>query len=102
MTTRATIAEKTLVVVKTGGTEPQSRLLSQLSTVLSKVPRQKVVIFSDLEEQVGPYHVHDVYANISEQERASYPEFALYDAQQVQQRQGKDTRLMGGGWDLAK
>lgn len=61
-----------------------------------------MIIFSDMEEQVGSQHVYDVYADLSAQERASYPEFALYDAQQEYQREGKDTRLMGGGWDLAK
>lgn len=99
---RITIAQETLIVVKTGGTEPQSRLRSQLATILSKVPRQNVVVFSDMEEQVGPYHVHDVYADISEEERAGYPEFALYDAQKAYQLQGQDARSIEGGWDLAK
>lgn len=99
---RATIAQDIQIVVKTGGSEPQSRLRSQLATILSKIPRRNVLIFSDMEEQVGPYHVHDVYADVPEQERAGYPEFALYDAQQDYQRQGKDTRSMQGGWDLAK
>jgi len=91
-----------MVVVKTGGSEPQSRLRSQLATVLSTIPHENLIIFSDMEEQVGAYHIHDVYADMSEQERASYPEFALYDAQQMLQRQGKDTRSMEGGWELAK
>lgn len=99
---RTTIAQDTLIVVKTGGSEPQSRLLSQLATVLSKIPRQNVIILSDMEEEIGSHHVHDVYADTSEQERAGYPEFALYDAQQECQRQGKDTRSMEGGWELSK
>ena len=99
---RTTIAQDMMIVVKTGGSEPQSRLRSQLATVLSKFPRQNVIIFSDMEEQVDSHYVYDVYADISEQERASYPEFALYDAQQELQRQGKDTRSMEGGWDLAR
>ncbi len=99
---RATIAQDLQIVVKTGGSEPQSRLRYQLATILSKVPRQNVLIFSDLEEQVSSYHVHDVYADLSDQERANYPEFALYDAQQEYKQQGKDTRELQGGWDLAK
>ena len=66
---RATIAQDIQIVVKTGGSEPQSRLRYQLATILSKIPRQNVLIFSDLEEQVGSYHVRDVYADLSEQER---------------------------------
>ena len=99
---RATIAQDIQVVVKTGGSEPQSRLRYQLATVLSKIPRQNLFIFSDLEEQVGSYHVHDIYADLSEQERAAYPEFALYNLQQEYTQQGKDTRELQGGWALAK
>ena len=99
---RATIAQDIQIVVKTGGSEPQSRLRYQLATVLSKIPRQNVLVFSDLEEQVGSYHVRDVYVDLSEQERANYPEFALYDIQQEFKQQGKDTRELQGGWDLAK
>ncbi len=99
---RATIAQDVQIVVKTGGSEPQSRLRLQLATILSKIPRQNVLIFSDLEEQVGSYHIHDVYADISKQERAGYPEFALYDIQQEYKQQGKNTRELKGGWDLAK
>jgi hypothetical protein len=99
---RASIAQDIQIVVKTGGSEPQSRLHYQLATILSKIPRQNVLVFSDLEEQVGSYHVRDVYADISEQERANYPEFALYDAQQEHKQQGKDTRELQGGWELAK
>jgi len=99
---RATITQDIQIVVKTGGSEPQSRLRSQLATILSKIPRQNVLIFSDLEEQDGSYHVCDAYADLLEQERANYPEFALYDAQQEYKQQGKDTRELQGGWDLAK
>lgn len=99
---KATIAQTIQIVVKTGGSEPQSRLRSLLATVLSQVPRQNVLIFSDMEEQIGSYHVYDAYAGISLQERAGYPEFVLYNAQQEYLRQEKDTRSLKGGWDLAK
>lgn len=99
---RTAIAQDVQIVVKTGGTEPQSRLRCQLSTILSQVPPQNVLVFSNLEEDVGSYHVHDVYADISDQERMGYPEFALYDAQQMYKQQGKDTRELHGGWDLDK
>ncbi|KUJ17074.1 glycosyltransferase family 31 protein [Mollisia scopiformis] len=99
---RATIAQDIQIVVKTGGSEPQSRLRYQLVTILSQIPRENVLIFSDLEEEVDSYSVHDVYADLSEQERRSYPEFALYDQLQEYKEQGKDTRELQGGWDLAK
>jgi hypothetical protein len=96
------IAQDVQIVIKTGGSEPQSRLQYQLATMLSNVPPQNVLILSDMEEEIGSFHVHDVYADISRQERNSYPEFALYDQLQMYQQQGKDTRQLGGGWNLAK
>lgn len=102
---RAKIAQDVLVVIKTGGSEPQSRLQAQLSTILSELPRQNILIFSDIEEQVDSHHVYDAYADLSNQERTSYPEFALYEAQQEVLGQGLDIReneWLQGGWDLAK
>lgn len=104
---RALLARDVQVVVKTGASEPPSRLRYQLETVLSRVSDDNVLIFSDLEDDVGRYHVHDAYAGISKQERAAYPEFVLYDTQQELHRLGKDVREVQhgwaqGGWALAK
>lgn len=96
------IAQNIKVVIRTGGSEPQSRLRSQLSTVLSKIPQGNVLIMSDMEEKIGSYRVHNVYADLSEEERANYPEFALYDKQLEYQKQGGDTRELQGGWALGK
>jgi hypothetical protein len=96
------VARDLLVVVRTGGSEPIERLRTQLETVLSVIPKENLVIFSDMAEEVDGHQVHDAYANISAQERANYPEFAMYDVQLDLQRQGKDTRAMEGGWVLGK
>lgn len=96
------ILQDVQIIVKTGGTEPRSRLSRQLATMLSQIPPENILVFSDLEEHVGGMHVQDVYADISERERANYPEFALYDLQQDFKQAGKDTRKLRGGWDLAK
>jgi hypothetical protein len=98
----ALIAQDVQIVVKTGGSEPRSRLRSQLSTMLSNIPLQNMLIFSDLEEDIESFHIHDVYADISDEERNSYPEFTLYDELQMYRQQGKDTRKLDGGWYLAK
>jgi hypothetical protein len=99
---RASIAPDVQIVVETGGSEPQDRLLSQLASTLSNVPRQNILIFSDLEEDVKSFHVHDALADISLQERKEYPEFTFYDKLQTYQKLGKDTRELEGGWELAK
>jgi len=98
----AMISQDVQVVIREGGSEPQSRLRSQLSTILSRVPQRNVLIMSDMEEEIGCYRVHNVYADLSEQERANYPEFAMYDTQLEYQKQGKDTRELQGGWALGK
>lgn len=98
----ASVAPDVQIVVETGGSEPQSRLLYQLATMLSNVPRQNILIVSDLEEDIESFHIHDALAEISIQERKDYPEFALYDELQTYQQLGKDTRKLEGGWKLAK
>jgi len=99
---RASIAPDVQIVVETSGSEPYSRLLYQLATMLSDVPRQNILIFSDLEEDIESFHIHDALADVSIQERKDYPEFALYDELQMYQQLGKDTRKLEGGWKLAK
>jgi hypothetical protein len=99
---RATIARDTQIVLRTGGSEALSRIHSHLGSVLSQVPPQNVLVLSDMEETVGDYHAYNVYADISAHERAQYPEFALYDEQQLLKQQGKDTRELQGGWKLGK
>ncbi|KAM3074280.1 hypothetical protein ACMFMG_002905 [Clarireedia jacksonii] len=99
---RASIAPDVQIVVETGGSEPQSRLQHQLATMLSSVPRENILVFSDMEEDVGSIHIYDGLADISMQERKDYPEFTLYDELQMYQQLGKDTRKLEGGWKLAK
>ncbi|PQE07707.1 glycosyltransferase family 31 protein [Rutstroemia sp. NJR-2017a BVV2] len=99
---RASIAPDVQIVVETGGSEPQDRLQYQLATMLSNVPRQNILIFSDLEEDVESFHIHDALADVSMQERKDFPEFAIYDELQTYKQQGKDTRKLKGGWKLAK
>ncbi|KAJ5040392.1 uncharacterized protein L3040_006048 [Drepanopeziza brunnea f. sp. 'multigermtubi'] len=99
---RTAVAPAVQVIVKTGGSEPLERLRAQLATLLSEVPSENLLIFSDLEENVDGYRVHDIYANISQLERSHYPEFKLYDEQLAYKAQGRDTRELDGGWRLDK
>lgn len=99
---RTSFSRDVQIVVKTGGTEQLDRLRYQLATLLSEVPPENLLIFSDLEKDLGAYHIHDVYANISQEERSLYPEFKLYDEQLAYQAAGKDTSELEGGWKLDK
>lgn len=96
---RASVARDVQVIVKTGGSEPLGRLTTQIATLLTEVPMQNLLIFSDLDEDVGFYHVQDVLKDIPKEERSVYPAFALYDQQQVLKAEGKDTRELNG-WEL--
>lgn len=99
---RSSIAHDVQVVVKTGGSEQQSRLKFLLKTILKEVPKQNVIIFSDLAEVVDDFQVYDIYTDVSKTERNSYEDFKLYDQQQVYKAEGKDTRTLEGGWALDK
>ncbi|KAH7381864.1 glycosyltransferase family 31 protein [Cadophora sp. MPI-SDFR-AT-0126] len=96
---RAAVARDVQIIVKTGGSEPLGRLTTQLATLLTEVPIQNLLLLSDLEEDVGFYHVHDVLKDIPAEEKAAYPAFALYDQQQTLKAEGKDTRTLNG-WEL--
>ena len=99
---RSKLVQDVQVILRTGGSEPLSRIRSHLSTVLYPIPPGNVVVFSDLEETLGGVHIQDAYTNISKEELHLYPEFALYDIQQEYQDEGKDTRELQGGWILGK
>ncbi|KAL5330310.1 hypothetical protein ACEPPN_003836 [Leptodophora sp. 'Broadleaf-Isolate-01'] len=101
---RAAVAQDVLIVVKTGGTEQISRLKDQLDTLLSTVPKENVLVLSDLTEKVDSVPVLDIFADLSPNERKHYPEFELYTQIQKLQKEGQDTRMLNakGGWDLDK
>lgn len=99
---RTSISKDVQVIVKTGGSEPAQRLQSLLNSLLVNVPKNYIVIFSDLDEDIGSWHTHNVFDDMPEAEMAGYAEFALYQQQLEYRRQGKDTHDLNGGWDLSK
>lgn len=74
--------EDVLLIMKTGGTSMWKRLLVHLTTTLAaeRVNPSNMVIYSDLEETVGPFTVVDVFANMSDAVKAT-PDFEHYRAQ---------------------
>ncbi|KAI5923892.1 glycosyltransferase family 31 protein [Camillea tinctor] len=65
-----------LLVMKTGATEAFDRMPTHLLTTLSCLP--DFLIFSDMEQQIGPYHVYDVLAEFEESAKAHNNDFDLY------------------------
>ncbi|KAI1424139.1 hypothetical protein F5Y12DRAFT_715670 [Xylaria sp. FL1777] len=71
-----------LLVMKTGATEAFDRLPTQLLTTMSCLPDSKFLLFSDLEQQMGPYHLYDALSEIDEADKARLRDFDLYRSQQ--------------------
>lgn len=76
------------IVIKTGATEAYEKLLPQLMTTLGC--SRHVEIFSDLEEQIGPYHLHDALKNFDAEMKLNHPDFEIYRTQQEYQISGQD------------
>ncbi|KAM3521592.1 hypothetical protein MY4038_008977 [Beauveria bassiana] len=88
-------------VMKTGATESFDKMPTQLLTSLQCLP--DFLLFSDLEQQIGRYHIYNVLDRVEDILSSDRSEFLLYQAQQdcpISQREC--TAGMPGGWDLDK
>ncbi|KAI0012692.1 glycosyltransferase family 31 protein [Xylariaceae sp. FL0662B] len=65
-----------LLVMKTGATEAFDRVPTHLLTTLLCLP--DFLIFSDMEQQIGPYHIYDALAEFEESAKAHNADFDLY------------------------
>ncbi|KAF7547104.1 hypothetical protein G7Z17_g7949 [Cylindrodendrum hubeiense] len=90
-----------MLVMKTGATEAFTKLPTQLLTGLQCI--EDFLIFSDLEQQVGKYHVYNVLENVKTEAKGDLMEFKLYSAQESCPVSQQDcTTDMKGGWELDK
>lgn len=94
-----------VVVVKTGANVIYDRLPTQLLTALKCC--KDILIFSDLEQELGPYHVYDVLQDVSDTVKQSSPDFHYYRTLQEYQRNGLDIRSLrttagDAAWNLDK
>jgi hypothetical protein len=93
-----------LFIVKTGATEIYEKLPTQLLTTLGCT--RDFLIFSDLEEQIGPYHILDALADVNATMKATHADFELYRQQQAYQRGGLDMATLKNdgkaAWTLDK
>ncbi|KAL2817326.1 hypothetical protein BJX63DRAFT_109712 [Aspergillus granulosus] len=89
-------------VIKTGATEVYEKLPTQLLTTLGCV--QDFLLFSDLDEQIGPYRVRDTLADFNETLKETLPDFELYRLQHEFRRTGQDMAILKGerAWKLDK
>ncbi|KAI2627328.1 glycosyltransferase family 31 protein [Hypomontagnella submonticulosa] len=93
-----------LLVLKTGATEVFDRIPTHGLTSLQCLPEH--LIFSDMEQQVGPYHIYDALADFEESVKAHNSEFDLYREQKecpVSQKSCVDAKKDGQkAWNLDK
>lgn len=89
-------------VIKTGATEVYEKLPTQLLTTLGCV--QDFLLFSDLEERIGPYHIRDTLADFNETLKETLPDFQLYREQLEYRRTNQDMADLKGdkAWKLDK
>ncbi|KAI1634840.1 glycosyltransferase family 31 protein [Biscogniauxia mediterranea] len=96
--------EGILLVMKTGATEAFDRMPTHLLTTLSCLP--DFLIFSDMEQQIGPYHIYDALAEFEESAKAHNDDFDLYRDQKecpVSQKSCVDAKTDGQkAWNLDK
>lgn len=90
-----------MLVMKTGATEAFTKLPTQLLTGLQCI--NDFLIFSDLEQQVGKYHVYNVLEDVKQEAKGDLMEFKLYAEQERCPIAQEDcTSDMKGGWELDK
>ncbi|KAL4942822.1 hypothetical protein BDV06DRAFT_156672 [Aspergillus oleicola] len=89
-------------VIKTGATEVYEKLPTQLLTTLGCV--QDFLLFSDLDEQIGPYRIRDTLADFNETLKETLPDFELYRLQHEFRRTNQDMASLKGeqAWKLDK
>lgn len=94
-----------LLVMKTGATESFDRLPVQIMTALKCLP--DFLLFSDLDQHIGGYHVRDSLETVLEEAKEDNPDFDLYRLQQqCAVDQDNCVKMMDGagtaGWNLDK
>ncbi|KAF9887925.1 hypothetical protein FE257_009447 [Aspergillus nanangensis] len=80
------------VIVKSGSNILYDKLPTQLLTTLQCY--HDILLLADSEQDLGPYHVHDVLANVNATIKATHPDFEYYRTIQQYQQDGLDLRLL--------
>jgi hypothetical protein len=96
-----------VILIKTGATEAFEKLPIQLLTFIQCV-EDKVLIFSDIDQEIGPYHVYDALDEVNPEAKMNNPDFDLYLTQQSYKIAGIEvSRTLKGAkanaaWNLDK
>ena len=91
------LLDRIQVVLKTGTGEP-AKNKAHIATVTSCITN--LIVFSDLEENVGHHHFIDVLADLSSSYAVNNSDFATYAAQKQAHSQGGTVGYSPEGWRL--
>jgi hypothetical protein len=94
-----------IVVLKTGANEIFEKLPTQILTMLQCV--EDLPIFSDLEQQLGAYHIYDTLADVTEAVKVDNPDFDYYRTLHEYKKIGQDISTLRettgqAAWNLDK
>lgn len=95
-------ADKVVVIVKTGATEVFARVPGQLITLAECVPN--LMIFSDLEQDLGHFHIYDALDEIGKEYKENHEDFEFYNNLHRAHAMHGDVSVLGSekGWNLDK
>ncbi|KAF1982370.1 glycosyltransferase family 31 protein [Aulographum hederae CBS 113979] len=86
-----------VIAVKTGATEASEKIPLQMQTSLRCA--QNVVVFSDMEQELGEYHVYDALDAVPDSAMEGNTDFDFYKKQQSLKSAGMIDSLMKGAKD---
>ncbi|TVY14855.1 hypothetical protein LARI1_G008296 [Lachnellula arida] len=86
--------QNVVIGVKTGASEAESKIPALMTTSLRCA--QHVILFSDLEQDIGPYHLHDSLDAVSPSITDNNPDFDLYFKQKELWETKKDISELAG------
>lgn len=87
-------SRKVVVSVKTGATEATEKIPTQMRTTL--LCMENVILFSDLEQDIGEYHLHDALDTVSASVVSTNSDFKFYTKQkELWQAERNITSLKG-------
>ncbi|KAI9779540.1 MAG: hypothetical protein M1839_007348 [Geoglossum umbratile] len=90
------------LIIKTGATELFEKLPVHFVTTLTHVPHY--TIFSDIDQKLGDYVIHDSLIDYNKTMKETNPDFQLYMALQTDKPLRQDPKRLKykGGWELDK
>jgi hypothetical protein len=90
------------LIIKTGATELFDKLPVHFVTTLTHVPHY--TIFSDIDQKLGDYVIHDSLIDYNKTTKENNPDFKLYLALQTDKPLRQDPKRLKykGGWELDK